>query len=156
MIQTDYGVARVRPALPEDAVALAPKLRPADLREIGIFNKTAIESLEDGINYSTKSYAIETPEDGVVGMFGVVATSANYGGVWLLASPGIERIKLTFLRHSAAWLRELARDFRVLGNMVDSRNTLHVHWLTWLGFRFLRKVPVPEKGAELIEFAKLT
>jgi hypothetical protein len=152
----DYGVAKVRPATLSDAEALAPTLRQADLREIEASTTlTPLAALEHSLTVSSKAYAIETPE-GVVGLFGVAGSDEQrFGSVWMVGSDKLLPIRYTFLRHSRKWLDELFGEFRTLGNIVDERNRVHVEWLRWLGFRFLRRIPCGLKGEVFIEFVKL-
>lgn len=152
----DYGVAKVRPATLADAEALAPRLRKADLQELEASSReTPLALLQHGVTNSLKAYAIETPR-GVAALFGVVPSpQPSCGNVWLLASDDLLTIRTTFLRHSRSWLRELFRDFRLLGNLVDQRNTVHVQWLRWLGFQFYTRHPHGLNGEVFIEFTKL-
>lgn len=151
----DYGVATVRPATLADAEALAPRLRKADLQEIAACSReTPLALLQHGITHSLKAYAVETPR-GVAALFGVVQSAEpSCGNVWLLASDDLLTVRNTFLKKSRYWLRDLFGDFRVLGNLVDQRNTVHVQWLRWLGFKFFRRVPCGVNGEVFIEFAK--
>lgn len=152
----DYGVARVRPAVVSDASALAPKLRAADLLEIAAHSERSPEAiLREGIE-AGQSYAVELASGEVCALFGVAPTpEAKLGAVWLLGSDSLLSIRLTFLRHSRTWLRTLFEKYELLGNLVDERNTVHVEWLRWLGFRFLRRVPLGRKGETFFEFVRL-
>lgn len=153
----DYGHVRVRVAQPEDAEQLAPRLRAADLAEIdAATSKTPLEILQTGLQSGDRSYTVELASGEVVALFGVAPTQEpRLGSVWLLASDGILQIRLTFLRHSLAHLRSLFAGYDLLGNMVDERNTVHVQWLRWLGFRFLRRVPCGRRGETFLEFVRL-
>ena len=153
----DYGVFRVRPARPEDAAALAPKLRQADLQEIEAGSgKPPLEVLETGLRLSTQSYAAELPSGEVVALFGVGPTAEpKLGAVWMLGSDHLKTIRFTVLRHAKTWLNTLSDSYPLLGNVVDARNTLHVEWLRWMGFRFLRRARLGRNGEEFFEFVKL-
>lgn len=153
----DYGVFRVRPARPEDAASLAPILRQADLREIEAGSgKPPLEVLTNGLRLSTQAYAAELPSGEIVALFGVGPTAEpQLGVVWMLGSEKLKTIRFTVLRHSKEWLKTLSSAYPLLGNVVDARNTLHVDWLRWMGFRFLRRAPLGRKGEEFIEFVKL-
>lgn len=154
----DYGVMRIRCATSADAAALAPRLRQADLNEIEAGSgKPPLEVLEAGLRLSTEAYAVELSSTGeVVALFGVAPTEEpKLGAVWLLGSDKISSIRFTFLRQSKQWLTKLFSRYQLLGNSVDARNTLHVEWLRWLGFRFLRKSPVGRNGELFIEFVRL-
>jgi len=47
--------------------------------------------------------------------------------------------KRTFLRQSKIELRKILKEYPVLFNVVDSRNEVHVRWLQWMGFTFIKK-----------------
>jgi hypothetical protein len=152
MIQ-NYGVAKVRKATVRDAKALAPKLRKEDLAEIAAScSETPEEVLVHGVKTSDKCYAIET-KNGVVAIFGTTPLDAFNGSVWLLGSEELFTLKYPFLRNSKKWLNHLYGDKEILGNLVYEKNTKHVVWLRWLGFRFLRRLSI--KGEPFIEFVRL-
>lgn len=156
MIQ-DYGVARVRPARLEDASALAPRLRKADLQEIDAGSGLdPVKALEASLGASERAFAVELASGEVVAIFGVAKTSeAKLGAVWMVGADSIASIRFLFLRRSREWLKELSNGFQLLGNLVDARNTLHIEWLRWLGFRFLRRASIGRGGETFIEFVKL-
>lgn len=153
----DYGNLRIRPATPEDVVALAPRLRAADLQEIAARSGRRPEDvLLDGVTKSRECYAAELASGEVIALFGVGDTpEPRLGGVWLLGSDAIFSVRLTFLRHSLRWVRALSRGYDLLGNFVDERNTVHIAWLRWLGFRFLRRLPLGVNKEPFLEFVRL-
>jgi hypothetical protein len=153
----DYGVARVRPATPEDADALAPLLCAADRQEVEALTDIPLRDvLLTGIKDSTACFCVELPSGEPVALFGVAPSlDPLLGAVWLLGSDHLHTIRLTFLRHSKHWLAELTKHFPLVGNYVDERNALHVGWLRWLGFRFLRRTPLGRNGEVFLEFVRL-
>jgi len=152
----DYGVAKVRPARLKDATALAPRLRDADLHEIAARSgRPPEEVLKDGIQ-AGRAYAVELASGEVCALFGVAPTDEpRLGSVWMLGSDSLLSIRFTFLRHSRKWVENLFQGFDLLGNFVDARNVVHVEWLKWLGFRFLRRVPIGLNGEIFLEFVRL-
>ena len=50
-----------------------------------------------------------------------------------------ERDKRTFLRRSKVELDKIIQEYPVLFNVVDARNKIHVRWLQWMGFTFIKK-----------------
>lgn len=153
----DYGLVRVRPACLEDAAALAPKLRVADRQEIDARSgRPPEEVLRDGVSRG-RSFALELSSGEVGALFGVGPTEEpRLGCVWLLGSDALLSIKTTFLRHSREWVDELSKGYDLLGNHVDARNTVHINWLRWLGFRFLSRAPIGRHGELFYEFVRLT
>jgi hypothetical protein len=84
-------------------------------------------------------------------MFGV----SKEGAIWLLASDDIHRIRFSFLRESRKVIDFLNQKYPKLWNYVDSRNQLHLRWLKWCGFIFLRKVNYGVNQKPFYEFIKL-
>lgn len=74
-------------------------------------------------------------------MFGVVPwdDGSGVGNVWLLGTPAIEDIKVPFLRQSRSWLDRISKGFTGLRNHVHENNVLHIRWLRWLEFTFIRR-----------------
>lgn len=79
-------------------------------------------------------------------MFGLVPqvrpSGIVFGVVWLLGSDLIDRVRMRFLRECKGHLDELARGCHATGNIVHAANTLHIRWLRWLGYSFLRRTQV--------------
>ncbi|ARO29951.1 hypothetical protein NXC14_CH02002 [Rhizobium sp. NXC14] len=148
-----------RRSLPEDVTYLAPRLREADLRELQAAGSAGAEqSLQDGLRLSKDCITIINEDDKPVAMFGVCPSSEiDVGYVWLLGSDEIKQNKTRFLRHSKRWLETLHQDFPVLTNFVDQRNTVHLLWLRWLGFKFLRTVNAMGPGnLPFYEFVRIS
>jgi len=132
----------VRPAYPADADALAPRLRPADLRELdAALALPPATVLQHGVRASNPCQAIVHHES-VLGLFGVVPSARNpeVGAVWLLGSEEFASRPLFIARWSKVWIAKLHERYRVLGNYVDARNEVHIRWLRWCGFAFVRKI----------------
>jgi hypothetical protein len=130
---------------------LGDGLRPADLLEIEQAGYSPRQSLERGFRRSLPCLSVEV-EDRCCGMFGVVSDSRydRAGNIWFLGTPGIEKVKVQFLRESEKWLEEITRNYRSVSNYIHQDNTLHIKWLKWLGFSFFNKV------GPFIEFGRIT
>lgn len=70
-----------------------------------------------------------------------MASNPSIGQVWLLGTEGIKMHSIEFLRKSREWVSRLHEEFPVLYNDIDSRNTVHIRWLQWLGFKFINELP---------------
>jgi hypothetical protein len=135
-------VIHIRPAEPTDADALAPRLRPADRREIEAavrMNPTVV--LYRGVQASNPCHAV-VADGTVIALFGVVPITRlpETGAVWLLASEDFAARPSFIVRSSKAWLAKLHERYRVLTNYVDARNEVHIRWLRWCGFDFVRRI----------------
>ena len=154
-----YKSAVVRRARLEDAFKLAAKLRNEDLIEIRSYRKDRppYKSLIDGIVMSGDNcWTIEGHDLSVIAIFGVVTVSPNVGSIWLLGSGRIKSIQREFLRHSKYWLEQLHKDHDLLCNCVYAGNEVHIKWLKWLGFTFIRRIEAyGELGLPFYEFLRI-
>ena len=57
------------------------------------------------------------------------------GGIWLLATPGIYRNKLDFMRNAKKYLAIMHERYEYLTNFVDADNIPTLAWLRRLNFR---------------------
>lgn len=132
----------VRQARAPDVEELAPKLREADRAEIhALLGLSAQAALTRHLSRARRAYTAVS-DDGPFLMFGVESSSVlGVGHVWLVGSSRIEQMSMRFLRQSRFWMAELAKDYAVLTNYVDERNTVHVRWLEWLGCHFTARYP---------------
>lgn len=127
----------IRTASPDDVEAISARAREADVAEMAAMGTTVSEALADGLRRS--DWALT----GLVGgepvcMFGVAPVSIlnGEGAPWMLATDGLERAQVPFLRSCKPVVREMERSYPRLLNVVDARNTVAIRWLRWLGFRF--------------------
>ena len=136
----------------KDLKYLAPRLRFEDKREI--LDSTGLnpyQALSECFNCSEISLTIVDTKNIPVGMFGV----SEDGAIWLLATPDIKRIRFSFLRESRKVVNLLNHKYKILWNFVDCRNELHLRWLKWCGFKFLRKINYGVNQKPFYEFIKL-
>ena len=133
----------LRPSKLEDLESLAKNLREEDAREI---TAQSGASPKGGLIYSyfmSKLCLTTISRHGhVMSMGGVVPEGQDAGRIWLLGcqsmfDDGID--KRWFLRESKKTLAIMQNKYPVLFNIVDARNELHVKWIQWLGFTFIKK-----------------
>lgn len=145
----------VRRATPEDAVDLAKRLREADLREIQAAGRNSPEeSLLSGVDSPDPTY-VAVDEDGVPHIIWGTHPSDDHflGFVWMMASDSLEEHWVQVLRETRPWIDRIRGHYRVLANAVHKDNSVHVRWLRWAGFTFLREFEF--NGQPFLEFAKL-
>ncbi len=133
----------VRPAVPFDALSLAPRLREADRLELSVNHPSGTEALVllQSIQQAPRTtWAADYDGSGLQSLFGV-APETNLPAheppralVWMLGTDVMVRDPRPFLRESGAIIDELVRQFGTLYNVVDARNTIHIRWLKWCGF----------------------
>jgi hypothetical protein len=143
-------MALVRHAHEGDVEDLDGRLRAADLKELAAHGVPGRGALFCGLADSSPCYAIEH-EGRCIALFGATAHPGDpgIGHVWLLGSDEVQEISFQFLRESKRWLAEISKPYSLVCNVVHEENRLHIRWLKFLGFRFLRR----EKP--FIEFARI-
>lgn len=128
-----------------DAEALAPVLRPDDLREIAAASGRApLAVLRDGLKVSAVCRTIVGTSREPIAMLGIVPISPGLGAVWMLASEAIEQpgVGMKFARQCRKGVARLLRHTPVLINFVDARSARTIRWLKWVGAEF-QDAPVP-------------
>ena len=145
---------QAREATDNDIRSLSQRLREADLREIEATGwddpYLALSSpLEDSL------VLVGVDEDDVAQLiFGVgPGPVEGLGIVWLMASTDIKKHWVQLLRETRLWVQRLGAGYSALANMVHADNKLHIRWLKWSGFIFLREVSY--NGHKFYEFAKI-
>ena len=152
MLQLQQEFNGIRRTILKDVEYLAPRLRTEDKREIlDGAGQTPYQALLKGYVSSEICLTIVDTENIPVGMFGV----GEGGLIWLLATPEIKRIRFSFLRESRQVVELLNKKYRLLWNYVDCRNELHLRWLKWCGFKFLRKLNYGVNQKPFYEFIKI-
>lgn len=75
---------------------------------------------------------------------------------WLLATDFIKKVPYSFTKLSRLFLVEWLKEYPILTNIVDARNTLHVRWLRLMGFTFIKDYPESGPGRILAkQFVKV-
>ena len=140
MLQQPKGYSHFRLTTLEDIKYLAPRLRQSDKEEIlaGI-GSTPYHALLTGYLNCAIVFTIVNPKNKPVGIFGVTDCGNGTGVIWLLATDGLAKIQIAFLKECREVVKVLNKKYKILWNFVDCRNQLHIKWLKWCGFKFLRK-----------------
>ena len=136
----------IRKATLEDAYQVALSLRQDDLRE-------AVEG--HGMNPTTDlplaahrgCYAFIVPDGRIAGLAGV-----DDGVIWMMCTDAIKDYPLTFAREAKRFVD--SRPEKLLWNIADKRNTVHLKLLKFLGFKFLREVIYGPNNVTFIQFSK--
>ena len=130
-----------RPATEADLVAIAPRLRQADINECAaVCDLAPLDALRLGLPNS--SAVVVDTLDYPIAIFGVQPMPLpKMGAVWMTSTEDIAQPPYVgqFIRHSRTVLNTLHAQYPLLCNVVDARNTVHIRWLKWCGFIFLTK-----------------
>lgn len=129
------------PTTVEDIDYIAPKLRKADQQECqAATGKLPLDVLYTSLSMGDITLTLVAPNGERVGLCGVAPSPfENSGVVWMVATDAIMNHQTTFLRNSKAAIQYLSDDYAVLFNCVDARNTVHMRWLKWMGFTFIKR-----------------
>lgn len=88
------------------------------------------------------------PNGKTAGMAGVDQSS-----IWMLCTPEVERYPHLFVREAKRYIE--SRPDKLLWNIVDKRNKVHLKLLKFLGFTFLREITHGPNNLTFIEFCRV-
>jgi hypothetical protein len=145
-------MGHVRGYRPGDELALAPRLRKADLMEIeAASGADPVDALRESAEKSVPSCTIIGNDGTIAGMFGCVPD----GTVWLLGSDALIQnpLRRQFLKECRRYVDALP--YPLLHNVIDERNTVHIRWLKWMGFTFIRRVNYGPQNLPFIKFVRI-
>lgn len=150
----------VRRATLDDVKSVAERLRQADAEELrAVTGQDARAVLPlcaaDGREILAAGLTSTDRPEILFGVDPVVGVE-RFGIVWLVGTDVIFDHPVVFVQRTREWLDKFHEDYDVLTNLIDERNTRHLQWLQWMGFKFIRRVP--SFGAEnrpFIEFVSV-
>ena len=143
-----------RPATYKDGLVVLNHLRPEDKEEM---KGTGLPLLHVpfGVFLSEHATYFHDTDGSPAGLAGVVRLSPTEGQIWMLCTPLITTKPHTFVRGAKKWLKEVEKDYKLLWNIADVRNSVHHKLLKHLGFKALRTVPVGPDALPYFEIVKL-
>ena len=139
----------IHPITTEAALHVASNLLPDDRREVeeghGHDPMVAIPacSLFGDTVYFTD------PDGEIAGVAGV----QEDGKIWMLCTPVIHKKPILFARQAKKWVE--SRKEKLLWNIVDKRNRVHIKLLRFLGFKFLRELKHGPNQLPFMEFCRV-
>ena len=95
------------------------------------------------------SIAFWAPNGEVAGCGGI----GTQGDIWMLCTPVIHIYPISFARSAKRYLE--GRSEKLLWNICDKRNTVHLRLLQYLGFKFLREFTYGPNKLTFIEFCRV-
>tara|TARA_E500000305_G_scaffold99215_1_gene91255 strand:+ start:504 stop:959 length:456 start_codon:yes stop_codon:yes gene_type:complete len=139
----------IHPITLEAAIEVASNLRPEDRREVE--EGHGVDPMEHltSVAQSSSCVYFKVPNGKTAGMAGV-----DPGGqIWMLCTPAINEYPLTFAREAKRYVE--SRNEKLLWNIVDKRNIVHLKLLRFLGFKFLRELKYGPNKLTFIEFCRV-
>jgi hypothetical protein len=135
---------------------IAEKMRWADQREVWASSKKRpypVLLLSYKVSKYRKTIMLG---DEPIGMFGVSSFGllSNRGVPWFLGTDKIEDISYRFLRGCSKYIGEMSDGYAILENWVDTRNSVSIEWLKWLGFNVEQAAPHGAFGLPFHRFYK--
>lgn len=149
----------VRPTVEDDIHTVAANMRYEDVAEVRAASGLGpLRALDVAFKWTPQCWTIAPEWEDPIAIFGITPYPAweRAGICWLLGTEGMLNHRKVFLRNSVEVLREVSRDYELIFNLVDERNTVHIRWLKWCGFSFLRRVIAGVEERPFLEFARLT
>jgi hypothetical protein len=152
---TPHGI--VTGATLADAEECALNLRPEDRRELeDLTGHPALDSLKRGVLLGAPSLTLRTLDGTLAAILTVVPYGERAGVVGMSGTKALEENTFATLRGSKDVLRHIDARFDTLFNVCDARNEVHIKWLRWLGFTFIRKIDrYGQGGVPVYEFARI-
>lgn len=133
----------------EAAYEVASNLRTEDYKEcVEGHGRDPKIWLPIGAKMSDSVY-FTVPDGSLAGCAGVHAT----GAIWMLCTPAIHKFPTTFAREAKRYVE--SRKEKLLWNIVDKRNVVHLKLLKFLGFKFLREIQHGPNQLPFIEFCRV-
>ena len=129
----------LRVATEQDCIYLSENLRKEDYQEIkAVSGLPPLASLIIGLRISDVPLVICDENNKPVAMLGVVPQGL-FGVIWMVGTEELKKISLSFIKNCKGVCDVLQKNYQLLCNFVDARNTLHINWLKWMGFSFINK-----------------
>ena len=139
----------IHPLTEEAAFEVASNLLPEDRKEVeeghGYDPTVILPSTYD----MGDSVYFRVPNGELAGIAGV----HDKGQIWMLCTPAILKYPVTFAREAKRYVD--SRQEKLLWNIVDKRNTVHLKLLRFLGFKFLRELKHGPNQLTFIEFCRV-
>ena len=126
---------------------MASNLRPEDRREVEEgHGLDPIERLVWAAQNLPCVY-FTVPNGKTAGMAGVEPD----GTIWMLCTPAIHEYPITFAREAKRYVD--SRQEKILHNIIDERNTVHLKLLKFLGFKNLGEISYGPNKLTFIKFS---
>ncbi len=139
----------IHPITEEAALGVASNLLPDDYREVAEgHGHDPMEAIPQCSKIGDTIY-FTVPNGQLAGIAGVQPD----GRIWMLCTPAILKYPKTFAREARRFVE--SREEKLLWNIVDKRNTVHMKLLRFLGFKFLRELKHGPNNLSFIEFCRV-
>ncbi len=139
----------IHPATLEAAIQVASNLLPDDFKEVSEgHGHDPLNALVVGYQNCDSVY-FEVPNGDIACRAGVHSN----GQIWMLCTSAIYDYPHTFAKEALRYVKR--REEKLLWNIVDERNKVHLKLLRFLGFKFLRRLKHGPNNLSFIEFCRV-
>lgn len=156
-MSTTRGASKlIRKARLEDLGHLAANIRPEDAAEIKAHIGMGVPAaLSMCWSYGDPFVGVSPRTGNPVAIFGVVPSEELPGAgiCWMVGTTELPSVAVSFIKATRHILPVLHKDYDLIYNYLDARNTLHLQWVKRMGFKVLRLVP--EFGVERRPFYEI-
>ena len=139
----------IYPLTYEAAVEVASNLLPEDHREVEEGHGHDPNVILPSTYHIGDSVYFKVPNGELAGIAGV----HDGGQIWMLCTPAILKYPVTFAREAKRYVE--SRQEKLLWNIADKRNIVHLKLLKFLGFKFLRELKHGPNQITFIEFCRV-
>ena len=139
----------IYPLTYEAAVEVASNLLPEDHREVEEGHGHDPNVILPSTYHIGDSVYFKVPNGELAGIAGV----HDGGQIWMLCTPAIFKYPMTFAREAKRYVE--SRQEKLLWNIADKRNIVHLKLLKFLGFKFLRELKHGPNQITFIEFCRV-
>lgn len=102
------------------------------------------------------TYVIFNKEGVNVALAGINPHDDMTAQIWMIATDDLEKHGIEFLRNCRAFVKEITLGYGLLYNWVMEENEVHVKWLKWLGFTFIKRHPTfGAAGVPFLTFVRI-
>lgn len=137
----------IRPGEARDALALAPRLRPADADEFLANGRCPTAGLLRAVNLSSFVRCILAPDGRPISLFGFAPINHQTACPWLVGTDDLVTThRAWFIRKSPEIVASGDPLWGHFFNRVHAANTVHVRWLRWSGFDVGEPEPFGPRG----------
>lgn len=103
------------------------------------------------------TYVVFNSQGVNVALAGVAPREDGSAMIWMIATDDLERHSLEFLRYSRTFIEQVSEPFTHTFNWVHADNEVHIKWLKWCGFTFVKlHESFGASGESFYEFLRIT
>ena len=134
----------IKEATVQDALEVARNIRPEDKMEIEGLGHN-LGALPFSVALSDVAVSFYNKDGDIAGVAGICPSGVPRSGIiWMICTPSVQTQPITFVRQARKWLAKEEKNYDVLWNYTEIRNTLHHKLLKMIGFKALRVLqPAP-------------